>query len=478
MKKFLSLLVMFFVLTFAVCLTVGCGETPDVKDEVTVSWYRGSELLKEEKVEKGAKVQDWTPEAVEGKEFDGWFKEASLSEPFDFQTAIEEDTDIFAKYSSNVFANDENSYYLIGTGAGDMLKANWDHTNAAANLTMTKQDVENANVYVITLKMYAGDMFQICYGGSWDGQVGIGYVDGAEYCDGVNFIDNNTYTAADKKVAQVKDDQGKVVFIGSDEYNKGFEVWNIKLAEGMDGIYEFTYTTYPNAKDKNLITFKLVEKLEAMTVTHDMHFIGTMNEWSQTYEEGELALVESQDKASWTGFITITEEMYADWTEGNESNPLGVKCAALKIFNAIDNQYYSVDGNNIFLTAGTYAFKYTVEGNKVEYQELKYYVVGTFLDGENAVNYAVKDGVTPALTVVDGVATCDLVAIDVTANGNYSWIADQGKPGVFAFKVVFGCELGIKDWYGQADGDNFYVQAGTYTVSLDIATGAVTYTAK
>jgi hypothetical protein len=29
--------------------------------------------------------------------------------------------------------------------------------------------------------MYAGDMFQICFGGNWDGQVGIGFIEGAEY---------------------------------------------------------------------------------------------------------------------------------------------------------------------------------------------------------------------------------------------------------------------------------------------------------
>jgi len=30
--------------------------------------------------------------------------------------------------------------------------------------------------------------------------------------------------------------------------------------------------------------------------------------------------------------------------------------------------------------------------------------------------------------------------------GDYTWIAYQGKPGVFAFKVVVGSELGIPTW--------------------------------
>lgn len=493
MKKLLTILVLILSLTITMSAFVGCtggsdgegtgtgseGTNATPGETVTVSWYQGSKLLKEEKINKGSKVTNWTPDAVEDKTFDGWFAEASLTTPFDFEAAVNENVDIFAKFKSDAYVEDTNSYYLIGTGAGDMGKAAWDHTNAAANLSMTKQNVEKANVYTITLKMYAGDMFQICYGGAWDGQTGIGFVEGAEYCDGVNFYDNNTYTAADKKVAQVKDADGKVVFIGSDEYNKGYETWNIKLAEGMDGVYEITFTTYPAAKDYNKITFKLVEKIDAMTVTHDIHYIGTMNEWSTSYEKDQLALTESDDKASWTGIITITEEMYADWTATDAGNPLGVKCAAMKLYNTVSGGYYSPDGNNIFLTAGTYAFKYTVDGDKVEYKALDYYVVGTFVDAEGkAVNYAVKDGVTPKMTVDGKTATVTLTATDVTGLGDFSWIKDQGKPGVFAFKPVYGCELGIKDWYSDNNngGDNFYVAAGSYTVTLDIETGAVTVT--
>ena len=479
MKKLLSTIAFVMILALSLTCFAGCElpfELPFLgggEDTVTVSWYQGSKLLKEQQVVKGTKVTSWDPE-VEGKTFTGWYAEASLTEPFDFETVIDEDTDIFAAFKSDEHVADENSYYLIGTGAGDMGNAAWDHAKAEANLSMTKQDVEGANVYTIQIKMYAGDMFQICYGGSWDGQVGIGLVEGAEYCDGVNFYDNNTYTAADKKVAQVKNADGEVVFIGSDEYNKGFEVWNIKLAEGMDGIYEFTYTTYPNAGAYNKITYKLVEKIEPMSTTHDMYLYGTFNGWGA---ENTIALKESDDKASWLGFITVTEDMYADWTL--DQNPDKVLSAAIKVKNGISGLDYGVDGGsqNIFLTVGTYAIKYTVEGNKVEFAKCDYYFAGTFVDGEgNAVNFAVKEGVTPKLTVADGVATGTFTATDVTAMGDYTWIADQGKPGVFAFKIVLGSELGIKDWFSAEGGDNWYVQAGTYTVSFDIATGAATVT--
>lgn len=478
MKRSLKILALVMAVVMMMGLISGCkaepaGTTAAKANTVTVSWYEGSQELKSEKVEKGATVTSWTPTS-EGKEFTGWYAEASLTEPFDFTKPIEADTDIFAAFKSNAYVEDTNAYYLIGTGAGDMGQSGWDHAKSEAALKMEKDTtITDKNIYTITIKMYAGDRFQICYGGSWDGQQGIGYIPGAEYVDGVNEYDKVEYTAADKKVAAVKDADGKVVFTGSDEYNKGYEVWNIILAEGMDGVYKFTFTTNPASAQYNELTYELVEKLDPMTETHKMHFIGTHNEWNQDFSATQdWDLTASEDKSTWTGIFTVTEEMYADWTETDPANTLGVKCAAVKLFNSVDGQYYGDDaGQNIFLTAGTYGFKYTVETNKVEWQKMDYYVVGTFKDAEGkAVNFAIKEGVTPKLE--NGTVTFE--ATDVTDLGDYSWMKDQGKPGVMAIKVVFGCELVIKDWYSDDanNGDNFYVNAGSVTVTL--ADGVVT----
>ena len=188
MKKFFTAVVCVLVLALTLTAFVACNPTEDPVtppagggDTITVTWYQGSKVLKEETLAKGSKATAWTPEAPQDKEFTGWFAEASLTQAFDFDAELNEDTDIFAKFTSTEFEADENAYYLIGAGAGDMGKANWDHTAAAANLTMTKTDNATANIYEITITMYAGDMFQICHDGSWDGQVGIGYVEGAGY---------------------------------------------------------------------------------------------------------------------------------------------------------------------------------------------------------------------------------------------------------------------------------------------------------
>ncbi|MBR2932856.1 MAG: InlB B-repeat-containing protein [Clostridia bacterium] len=479
MKKVLAALAMVLVLVLAMGTFAACGQTnpPADEDTVTVTWYQGSKPLKEEEVAKGSKVSSWTPE-VEGKTFTGWYSEASCTQAFDFETVINEDTDIFAAFKSDEYVEDDKAYYLCGAGSGDMGKSNWNNADETS-LAMTKEDVEGANVYTIEITMYAGDRFQILYGGTWDGQVGIGFMVGAEYCDGVNEYDKNSYTAADKKVAQVKNAEGEVVFVGSDEYNKGFEVWNIILAEGQDGVYKITYTTYPASPAYNQITWELVEKVEPLTKTHDMYLVGTFNEWKTTVEEGLIALAESEDKKSWTGTITITEAMLADWTTTDPDNTTGVKCAALKVFNLVNGDWIGYEGKNLFLPLGTYSIKYDVESNSFEYAECAYYVVGTFVDGEgNAVNFSIKEGVTPSLVVADGVATGTFTAVDVTENSSYTWIASQGKPGVFAVKVVYGSELGIATWYSDAanNGDNWYVAAGTYSISLNVADGSVTIT--
>ena len=480
MKKILSVIALIMALSLSLACFASCGlfdkpeettppATNDDANKVTVSWYQGSKLLREDKIEKGSKVTSWNPPA-EGKTFTGWYAEASLTQEFDFNTVINEDTDIFAAFKSDEHVEDDKSYYFIGAGAGDMGKANWDHANAAANLTMTKEDVEGANVYTITITMYAGDMFQICYGGGWDGQVGIGLVEGAEYCDGVNFYDNNTYTAEDKKVAQVKNAAGEVVFIGSDEYNKSYEVWNVKLAEGMDGVYKFTYTTYPNAGAYNKITFELVEKLDAMAVTHEMYLIGSFNEWAAS--DANFKMVESSDKKSWTASLKVTEEMYVQY-EGMEA-----PACAFKVYNGISGAYLSPDGNNIQLTKGTYIINYTVEGDVITIEQVSdaaYYVVGTFVDAEgNLVNFTIKEGVTPTMTVVDGIASIDFVPMDVSNVGDYNWMENDVAGSIMAVKVVYGSEAGVETWYGAAN--THFTAAGTYHIELNIATGEVTVT--
>ena len=469
MKKLLFAVVCVLVLAFTLTALTGCSifnkENPDdgntpAEDKVTVSWYQGSKLLKEEEVVKGSKVSAWTPAAIEGKDFTGWFAEASLSQPFDFEKAIEEDTDIFAKYTSNVFVADDKEYYLIGTGSGDMKVSAWNHDNSMANLVMTKKEGVSANVYEIEILMYAGDAFQICYGGTYDGQVGIGYVPGVEYADGVNRYDSNTYTAADKKFATVKGADGTVIFEGHDEFNKEYWTWNIFLAEGQDGVYKIIYTTYPDHPADNQITFELVEKRDPLAETHDMYLRGSfVTDWA----------------------ISDDYKMTPDDTKDNFSILLNIsEDAELKLYNKISDSWYGVaegaseaagpwtlgtGDQNLALKAGVYKVEYSVANNTAVVTPVaKSFWLAGVING--ADHWDCGSGVEFEQV---NETTFKAYYTFTEADTNHSWMDGAGILG--ACKAVYGYSGWAADiWYGNVEnGDNVGILAyGLYELVLTL----------
>ena len=459
MKKFLSVIALIMVLSLSIACFVSCKpeETPpaDDSDKVTVCWYQGSKLLKEEKVAKGTKLTTWTPPVVEGKDFTGWYAEASLSQEFDFETAINADTDIFAKYTSNVFVADDKEYYLIGTGSGDMKQSGWNHENSMAHLVMTKTENASANVYEIEILMYAGDAFQICYGGTYDGQVGIGYVPGVEYADGTNRYDNNTYTAADKKFATVKNAAGEVVFEGHDEFNKEYWTWNVFLAEGQDGIYKIIYTTYPDHPADNTITYELVEKKEPLAETHDMYICGTVSGWDFS---DDFKMTADDTKENYSFLLNISEP------------------AEIKLRNKIGDVWYGAEkitvvnecgtwneGGNLALAAGVYKIAYNVESDTatIEAVAKSFWLAGVVNGGQfwncgSGIEFEkVNDTTYKAYYTF------------TEADTDAGWMIDF----VGACKAVYGYAGWDADiWYGNAEnGDNVTVASyGLYELVLTL----------
>lgn len=430
-------------------------------DKVTVTWYDGTKVLREDKVDKGTKVASWTPE-VEGKQFMEWYSEASKSTVFDFGTVIDKDTDIFAGFKG-AFVEDTREWYLVGTGTGSMKDSNWGSPEDPESLKLTKQEVEGKNLYKIeNVIMYKGDIFQIRVKGTWDDQHGAGYLEG--------FVE--TRNEDDELIGDSKKD-GVTYFIGGeDKFNKG----TLKPCDticDVDGIYTFVLETNVGASDYDVITYERTGDAPVIEETHDMYILGGMNEWKDV---PEWQLTPDATKDVFTKMITITDEMCGEAGK-----------VEFKVHNAINNTWFTnkEEDANMELTAGDWCVKYTKEGNKVEFQKLGYYVVGTFVDAEdNDVSFCVKEGVTPILTKgEDGVYTAECEAADVSGRPGYSWLANDGR-GIFAIKVVYGCELGIRDWYSDDanGGDNFYATAaGTHTITLTIAedgTGTVTVAPK
>ena len=463
MKKFLSIIALIMALSLSVVCFASCNifskpeeTTPaDDANKVTVSWYQGGKLLHEEKVEKGSKITPWTAPAIEGKDFTGWYAEASLTQEFDFDAAINEDTDIFAKYTSNVFVADDKEYYLIGTGSGDMKKSGWSHANSQEHLVMTKTDNATANVYEIEILMYAGDAFQICYGGTYDGQVGIGYVPGVAYADGTNRYDNNTYTAADKKFANVVDSNGVVIFEGHDEFNKEYWTWNIFLAEGQDGVYKIIYTTYPDHPADNKITYELVEKREPLAETHDMYICGTVSGWDFS---DDFKMSADDTKENYSFLLNITEP------------------AEIKLRNKIGDVWYGAekitvvgecgtwnDGGNLALEAGVYKIAYSVESDSatIEAVAKSFWLAGVVNGGGH---WDCSSGIE--FEKVND-TTYKAYYTFTEADTDASWM--NGFVG--ACKAVYGYAGWAADiWYGNVEnGDNVTVASyGLYELVLTL----------
>ncbi|MBQ4381767.1 MAG: hypothetical protein II794_03405 [Oscillospiraceae bacterium] len=432
--------------------------------KVTVSWYDGTKLLKEEQVEKGSKLTSWTPEKADST-FMAWYAEASKTQLFDFNTAVNEDTDLFAGFKG-ALVPDTTTWCLIGSGAGTLKGSNWSEAaETEENFKLTKTADKDKNLFVMeNVTLYEGDAFQIRVKGTWTGQHGVGYLEG--------------YTA----LAQADGDVVGEVKVGGERWffaNGGFgdspKGWNINVAKS--GIYTIRMETNPGSNDYDIIHMERTGDAPELTMTHDMYLKGTMNDWSasEAYQMTTDALREE-----FTFTITVTDEMLADWTATDENNPYKTKTAALKVANEISGSWYGVSettadaetwtltaagGNNLFLKPGQYKITYNVATDSAAVVTCQ---PGYFLAG-----------------VVDGADHWDCTAVDhqfqkvddttytliytFTEADTASWIKDAGKKG--AVKGVYGFSNSSADlWFGQkGDGENLMIDSyGTYRITLHL----------
>ncbi|MDE7439723.1 MAG: hypothetical protein K2N23_04370 [Clostridia bacterium] len=188
----------------------------------------------------------------------------------------------------------------------------------------------------------------------------------------------------------------------------------------------------------------------------DMYLIGSFNEWKRA--DADYKMTEQAD-GTWTATIAVTESKM------------------LKTFNdkgLTDSDKFSA-GADVEITAGTWAVKYDPDTNTFQVEKYDYYLVGTFMDGEDKVNFAIKAGVTPKLeaTETEGIYTVTYDFKDVSAQ--FDWIGAN----VAAVKVVWGTQLngvGNLDWYGEPErNDNLMISSvGEWTITLDLSTYRIT----
>ena len=443
MKKITKILSLLLALVFAMSAFVACGSEPIVeqvvetvyeggKNYVQVQWVWGQVILKEEYVEKGSKLTEWTP-VVEGRDFLGWYEIPEEIKLFEFETTkVRKSMKIYAAFSGGPvdITTQMPDWYLIGTGKGDLGKSNnWNHEASAQHLGLRAGE---DGIYKITLDLYAGDQFKMTQNLGWDNEKAIdkmaGFADG-KVTDANGTIvftagENNNIAVAEgqngkyeitydpnadqfgfKKLEELGEKPDDIRLIGTfkgnfstnyvgDEYKFSTSdkvIWTyewevdaeykFKVYNNISGVY------YPGGMGNDLVikpgkytvTFNL--KTQAIVVTDEngnpvdvgstggntgggtsdganvIRFAGNFSDWANTTSDWNLT---KGDDGVWRGTLTITEDMYADWSVSEGASELS---AAVKLYNPGTQKWYAHTGEaNLFLTAGTYHFK-CVESN-------------------------------------------------------------------------------------------------------------------
>lgn len=209
--------------------------------------------------------------------------------------------------------------------------------------------------------------------------------------------------------------------------------------------------------------------------THKMYFRGEKAleglSWNTTLTEADAAFMlnESADGSYWY----------------YELKP--VADGKVKLYNGLktgDNGWVGV--SDLEVKAGsTYFIKFTLEGEIVEIEEYKYWVIGTFLteDG-NKVDFEVKSGVTLALEAGEGsIYTATLNVKDVTAQ--YDWLThsdwcNNTENVKMCIKLVYGAELAGKTMQnaGEKWGNYYITEEGEFTITYNSETPSLTVTKK
>ncbi len=467
MKKtgIIAIVLLAVLLVFAGCAKKEAqapATTTQAASGVTVSWYDGTKLLKEETVPAGTKLTSWTPEKADST-FMAWYAEASKTILFDFDTPVKEDTDLFAGFKG-AFVEDTTTWCLIGSGAGTLKGSNWNEGEAVEQtFKLSKVNESGKNLFCFKdVSLYEGDQFQIRVMGTWTGQHGVGYV--KDYTE--------LATPEGDIVGEVKEN-GERWFYANGGFGESPKGWNINVAKS--GIYNIYLETNPGSNDYDVIYFERIGDAAEIAITNDMYVVGTVFDWAAT-EAGQMATDAIREDFALT--INVTEAAYADWTAGNAV--YGDVCAAVKVLNNVNGTWYGVseqDPNatswtltaagqdNLLLKAGQYnvAYNALTDTATVTLSEKGYFLAGV-VDGADhwdctAVNHQLEK-------VSDNEY---VVYYTFTEADTASWIRDSGKKG--AVKVTYGFSgSGADLWFGTEESqDNMMVDSyGLYEIKLHL----------
>jgi len=430
MKKKLTRALLACLLTLTMVLACGCNNEPDPTEpsnwKVTFYESDGTTVLTEVAVADGDAVT--VPELTkDGYIIEGYYATPALMVEFDFAQPIKEDTSVFVAWQSSVV--DERPWMLAGSLAGYPDNA-WGKIWPQDDYLLQPLEGE-FNTFYIDVNLYAGDAFKIAV-------IGEGYA-----WDNNNSIDaghlaNKTETA--------------VLCSGENAFDSGA---NIQVME--DGKYRLILKTDAETLSLCKLSYERLgdaDPKEEVEIVYDMKLWASFNDWA------------GQD-------MQRNGEDLIWWCEADvpaEGGEFGVK-------NAANGDWYSSEGNkkNIVLEEGHYMFFIELElvngkpqlKGEIIAEEPAYYVVGTcgnagWAADANAENTAYK------MTEQDGKY---VLTVTFTEDEIVDWAENK-----VAFKVAYGCggKVANENWFGAEGMGNITADPGTYTITFDPATGAVT----
>lgn len=434
MKKKLTRALLACLLVLTMVLACGCNSEPDPTESTAgasqwkVTFYEsdGKTVIKEVQVEDGKAVT--VPEMTkDGYIIEGYYATPALMVEFDLTQPITKDTSVFVAWQSSVV--DERPWMLAGSLAGYPDNA-WGKAWPQDDYLLKPMEGE-FNTFYIDVNLYAGDAFKIAV-------IGEGYV-----WDNNNSIDaghlaNKTETA--------------VLCSGENAFDSGA---NIQVTE--DGKYRLILKTDAETLSLCSLSYERLGDADAkpnVEISYDMKLWASFNDWA-----GQDMQRNGDDLIWWCEC-----DVPADGGE------FGVK-------NAANGDWYSSEGNkkNIVLDEGHYMIFIELElvngkpqlKGEIIAEEPAYYVVGTcgnagWAADANAGNTAYK------MTEQDGKYVLNVTFTD-------SEIADWADNKV-AFKVAYGCggKVANENWFGAEGMGNITADPGSYTITFDPATGAVT----
>ena len=434
MKKKLTRALLACLLVLTMVLACGCNSEPNPTESTAgasqwkVTFYEsdGKTVIKEVQVEDGKAVT--VPEMTkDGYMIEGYYATPALMVEFDLTQPITKDTSVFVAWQSSVV--DERPWMLAGSLAGYPDNA-WGKAWPQDDYLLKPME-GGFNTFYIDVNLYAGDAFKIAV-------IGEGYV-----WDNNNSIDaghlaNKTETA--------------VLCSGENAFDSGA---NIQVTE--DGKYRLILKTDAETLSLCSLSYERLGDADAkqeVEIVYDMKLWASFNDWA-----GQDMQRNGDDLIWWCEC-----DVPADGGE------FGVK-------NAANGDWYSSEGNkkNIVLEEGHYMIFIELElvngkpqlKGEIIAEEPAYYVVGTcgnagWAADANAGNTAYK------MTEQDGKYVLNVTFTD-------SEIADWADNKV-AFKVAYGCggKVANENWFGAEGMGNITADPGTYTITFDPATGAVT----